>query len=207
MSIRIYTKTGDEGDTGLFGGRRVSKDDIRVEAYGAVDELNASIGAVRAHQSFENIADLDDVLDKVQHDLFAIGADLATPFDRSTTRASVAARVVRIDSSRTLRLEGCIDGFESELEPLRQFVLPGGHPVAALLHVSRTICRRAERRCVTLGNSADNVAPGLAAMEPEIQVNPEVIKYLNRLSDLLFVMARTANKRADLPDVKWRPEA
>ena len=200
MTLRIYTRTGDTGNTGLFGGKRVAKDDLRVEAYGAVDELNASLGVVLAFGSnakgFDAIA---TVLTRVQHDLFQLGADLATPFD-DLAGPGVKSRIKRVGPERVIYLEERIDLFESELEPLKQFVLPGGMAPAALLHVSRTICRRAERRCVTLANSASETS------DTADVINPEVIRYLNRLSDLLFVLARATNSRADVPDVKWNPE-
>lgn len=192
MASRIYTRTGDSGNTGLFGGERVAKDDLRVEAYGAVDELNASLGAARA-LGFD--PEIDTVLCHIQHDLFQVGADLATPEE---SKLDAGRRVVkRIDGTRAERLEASIDKFEAELSPLQQFVLPGGHPTAAALHISRTICRRAERRCVTLARRAE--ADGETA-------NPEIVRYLNRLSDLLFVLARAANRRNSVPDVNWNSE-
>ena len=183
MTLKIYTRTGDEGDTGLFGGGRVSKDDPRVEAYGEVDELNAAIGMAR---SVEMMPRVDEVLAPVQRDLFAIGALLATP-DHDKMREQLTK--ARIDDERIAELERAIDAGEAELEPLRAFILPGGTPKAAALHVARTVCRRAERRVITLQRTVP--LPQLA------------IIYLNRLSDLLFVLARVANKRAGAGEVTW----
>jgi cob(I)alamin adenosyltransferase len=191
MATRIYTRSGDAGDTGLFGGRRVAKSDLRVEAYGAVDELNASLGVART-----SITDLeiDALLRQIQNDLFHVGSDLATPLDGAETKGKITIK--RVSRSLAVSLETEIDRFEADLPALTQFVLPGGHPAAAALHFSRTVCRRAERRCVSLARSD----------EPTKQVNPEIIRYLNRLSDLLFVLARTANHRNGVPDVHWNPE-
>ena len=183
MTMKIYTRTGDEGDKGLFGGGRVTKDDPRVEAYGAVDELNAALGMAR---SVEMMPRVDEVLAPVQRDLFAIGALLATP-DHDKMREQLAK--ARIDDERIAELERAIDAGEAELEPLRAFILPGGTPKAAALHVARTVCRRAERRVITLQRTVP--LPQLA------------IIYLNRLSDLLFVLARVANKRAGAGEVTW----
>ena len=181
--MKIYTKTGDAGDTGLFGGGRVPKDDPRVEAYGDVDELNAVLGMARA---LERMPRIDEVLVPVQRDLFAIGALLATP-DRE--KMAQHLEKARIDDLRVVELEQAIDDAESELEPLRAFIVPGGTPKAAALHVARTVCRRAERRVVALQHSVE--LPGL------------VVVYLNRLSDLLFNLARLANKRAGAGEVTW----
>lgn len=181
--MKIYTRTGDEGDTGLFGGGRVGKDDPRVEAYGAVDELNAALGMAR---SVEMMPRVDEVLAPVQRDLFAIGALLATP-DHDKMREQLAK--ARIDDERIAELEHAIDAGEAELEPLKAFIMPGGTPKAAALHVARTVCRRAERRVITLQRTVP--LPQLA------------IIYLNRLSDLLFVLARVANRRAGAGEVTW----
>jgi cob(I)alamin adenosyltransferase len=181
--MRIYTKTGDKGDTGLFGGGRVPKDDPRVDAYGDVDELNAFLGTAR---SVESMPRIDEVLLPVQRDLFAIGALLATPdHDKMQQQLEKA----RIDDNRIAQLERAIDEGEAELEPLRSFILPGGTPKATALHVARTVCRRAERRVVHLAR--------------EHPLPPLVVIYLNRLSDLLFVLARVANKRAGAGEVTW----
>jgi len=181
--MRIYTRTGDDGDTGLFGGGRVTKDDPRVEAYGDVDELNASLGFARAVELMPRI---DDVLLPIQRDLFALGALLATP-DLERMHEQLAK--ARIDDERIAELEHAIDAGEAELEPLRSFILPGGTPKSAALHVARTVCRRAERRVVTLQRTV--------ALPATVGV------YLNRLSDLLFVLARVANRRAGAAEVTW----
>ena len=179
--MKIYTKTGDAGETGLVGGARVSKHDPRVDAYGEVDEVNACLGAALAVGVGDDIA---AVLATVQKDLFAVGARLADPSSRIAARVTKAA----VTAEQIELLEKTIDRLETELAPLRRFILPGGSPAGALLHLARTVCRRAERRVVALG--ADAVEPG-------------VIIYLNRLSDLLFVMARAVNHRAGIPETEW----
>jgi cob(I)alamin adenosyltransferase len=181
--MKIYTKTGDAGDTGLFGGGRVGKDHPRVEAYGDVDELNAMLGLVRA---LEPMPRIDEVIVPIQRDLFAIGALLATP-DREKMRASLEK--ARIDDGRIHELEVAIDHCESELEPLRSFIVPGGTAKAASLHVARTVCRRAERRVVSLARGEE--------------LPPIVVVFLNRVSDLLFMLARVANRRAGAGEVSW----
>jgi len=181
--VRIYTRTGDSGDTGLFGGGRVGKNHPRVEAYGDVDELNAAIGLAR---SIEPLPRIDEVLIPIQRDLFAIGALLATP-DRDKMRQHLEK--ARVDDDRIAQLEHAIDEGDRELEPLKSFIVPGGSPKAAALHVARTVCRRAERRVVALGESEE--IPGV------------VVMYLNRLSDLLFTLARVANRRAGTGEVTW----
>lgn len=181
--MKIYTKTGDAGDTGLFGGGRVGKDHPRVEAYGDVDELNAMLGLVRA---LEPMPRIDEVIVPIQRDLFAIGALLATP-DREKMRASLEK--ARIDDTRIRELEVAIDHCEGELDPLRSFIVPGGTAKAASLHVARTVCRRAERRVVSL-----------ARVE---ELPPIVVVFLNRVSDLLFMLARVANRRAGAGEVSW----
>jgi cob(I)alamin adenosyltransferase len=181
--MKIYTKTGDAGSTGLFGGGRVQKDDVRVEAYGDVDELNAVLGMAR---SVEMMPRIDEVLLLVQRDLFAIGALLATP-DREKMAQHLDK--ARIDEGRIAELERSIDDAESELEPLRAFILPGGTPKAAALHVARTVCRRAERHVVRL--------------QHDVELPPLAVIYLNRLSDLLFTLARLANRRAGAGEVTW----
>ena len=183
MTFKIYTRTGDQGGTALFGGGRVGKDHPRVEAYGDVDELNAALGLARA---IELMPRIDEVLAPVQQDLFAIGALLATP-DHERMREQLAK--ARIDAERIAELERAIDACEQELEPLRSFILPAGTPKAAALHVARTVCRRAERRVVALSQAVEL---------PEL-----VIVYLNRLSDLLFMLARVANRRAGAVEVTW----
>jgi cob(I)alamin adenosyltransferase len=183
MTLKIYTRTGDDGDTGLFGGGRVTKDHPRVEAYGDIDELNAAVGMARAIDVMPRI---DEVLAPLQRDLFAIGALLATP-DRAKMAEQLAK--ARIDDDRIAQLERAIDEGEAELEPLRAFILPGGTPKAGALHVARTVCRRAERRVI--------------ALMREDEVPQLVVIYLNRLSDLLFVLARVANARAGAGEVTW----
>ena len=179
--MKIYTKTGDRGQTGLFGGTRVSKASARVASYGDVDELNSLLGVIAAHESD---ATLRAQLARIQGELFTLGAELA-----STPEKSVGTAVELLDEADIERFEHEIDALERDLPPLKSFVLPGGHPQAARLHLARTTCRRAERGVVAL-----------AALEP---VRAEILRYLNRLSDLLFVMARYANFRAKVDDVPW----
>ncbi len=199
---KIYTKTGDDGTTGLVTGARVRKDDLRVECYGTVDETNAAVGlcviacdraasdSKPATPTATLAARIGEVLRAIQHDLFDLGADLATPITDKERQAPGA--MLRIIEAQTLRLERTIDEFNDALAPLTSFVLPGGTPLAANLHLARTISRRAERHAVAL-----------LAREPD-NVNPEAIKYLNRLSDLLFVLGRVANDNGAL-DVLWVP--
>jgi len=179
--VKIYTKTGDSGETSLFDNSRVSKADPRVDAYGEVDEVNACLGAALAAGVD---ADITAVLTAIQKDLFAVGARLADPSSRIADRVTKAA----VTTQQTEMLEGAIDRLESELPPLRRFILPGGSPAGSLLHLARTVCRRAERRVVGLGTDA---------------IEPGVVIYLNRLSDLLFVMARAVNHRAGVPEIEW----
>lgn len=179
--MKIYTRAGDLGETSLLGGTRVPKDHLRVVAYGDVDETNASLGAVRALAE----APLERLLLALQKDLFAIGAQLADPTHKVAARRAKAA----VTSAHVRRLEKAIDVREGGLPALRSFVLPGGTPTAALLHQARTVCRRAERSVVTLAREAD--------------VDPRIIVYLNRLSDLLFVLARSENHRAGLAEDRW----
>ncbi|MEQ1758446.1 MAG: cob(I)yrinic acid a,c-diamide adenosyltransferase [Vicinamibacterales bacterium] len=179
--MKIYTKTGDAGLTSLFDNTRVSKAHERVDAYGEVDELNACLGAVRSRLSD---ADLIADLTQIQQDLFALGSELADPSKRIAERVAKA----HIRPADAERLEGIIDRLEAELPPLRRFILPGGTPAGSLLHLARTVCRRAERRVVGLG---EGVVEGLLTV------------YLNRLSDLLFVMARAVNHRAGVPETEW----
>jgi cob(I)alamin adenosyltransferase len=180
--MKIYTKTGDAGETGLYGGARVSKTDARVEAYGTVDELNALLGLARAHA---NDVQVDRTLEDVQNALFDVGADLATPLD-----AKARKRITAVDADDVAWLEGQIDGYEEELAPLKAFILPGGNPTGAALHAARAVARRAERRVV--------------ALEAEHEVNEHARIYLNRLSDLLFVLARIVNMRAGVSESAWR---
>ena len=184
--MKIYTRTGDRGETGLFGGGRVPKDDGRVEAYGAVDELNSALGVAVAHLD-DRTAEWGERLRAIQSDLFTIGAILATP-----KKGKTPAKVPELDEGRVPAMESWIDALDAELAPLKVFILPGGSILAAHLHLARTVCRRAERRVVTLSTGAE--------------VPPAILVYLNRLSDLLFVLARAANARAQVADVEWRPE-
>lgn len=180
--MKLYTRRGDGGETDLFGGERVSKDALRVETYGEVDELNACIGGAAAESEQ---ADVGALLQRIQSTLFDIGSQLATP--DADHRAK--AKVPQVDDEDVAELEAGIDGFEAELEPLSSFVLPGGTRAAAAFHVARTVCRRAERRAVALH-----------AQEP---LDSAVLRYLNRLSDLLFALARLENARAGRADVTW----
>jgi cob(I)alamin adenosyltransferase len=184
--MKIYTRTGDEGETGLFGGRRVSKADLRVEAYGAVDELNAALGL-----SVEAIADkvIVEWLVRIQNDLFNLGASLATPGSEDGTARPV---VPPLPDQRVQQMEGWIDRATHETPELRNFILPGGTRGAASLHFARTVCRRAERAVVRLHNQE--------------ACHPVVVVYLNRLSDLLFALARLENRKNDVPDVLWQKE-
>jgi cob(I)alamin adenosyltransferase len=178
--VKLYTKTGDRGETALLGGVRVSKADPRVEAYGEVDELNAWLGVVRASGVD---ADVDGMLQHIQRDLFALGSRLADPSSRVGTRVAKAA----LGAGDIGRLEAWIDGLDESVPPLRRFSLAGGTTAAAALHLARAVARRAERRMVALGD----------------EVEPDLLVYINRLSDLLFVMARAVNHRAGAAEVEW----
>lgn len=178
--MKIYTKTGDTGETGLVGGARVRKHDARVAAYGEVDELNAALGVALASEP-----GLRKLLLEIQRDLFALGAQLADP---SATIGEKKAKAA-IGTEQVSRLEAAIDEREAQLPPLRAFILPGGSPLGAQLHLARAVCRRAERAITAL-----------AAAQP---VDPLLIVYVNRLSDLLFVLARRANQRAGVPEEQW----
>jgi cob(I)alamin adenosyltransferase len=180
MLGRIYTRTGDKGETGLVGGTRVPKDSLRVDAYGSVDELNSVLGIARA---FLNDRELDDLLAELQKDLFVVGADLASTSDHQQRN------VPRITVEKISTMETTIDKFETELSPLKAFILPGGGVVGSLLHNARTVARRAERRVVTLSKAE--------------AINEQMVPYMNRLSDLLFVMARVANRRENKGDIEW----
>jgi len=180
--VSIYTRGGDGGETGLFGGGRVQKDSARVDVYGAVDELNAVMGTARAAGL---PPELDALAGRLQNELFELGADLATPLS-STARTDL---VIRLPDTAPTALEREIDRFEVSLPPLTTFILPGGTPAAAALHVARTVCRRAERRAAPLARAGE--------------LSPVVIPYLNRLSDLLFVLARAANHRAGTAEATW----
>jgi cob(I)alamin adenosyltransferase len=180
---RIYTKTGDEGETGLFGGGRVPKDHARVMAYGEVDELNAAVGfaASLEPQTFDTA-----FIETIQRDLFTIGAELASP---DPDKVNKALGGPGIGEPQIGMLEHMIDGHEAKLPPLRNFILPGGTPKAAAFHLARTVCRRAERAVVSLARQQT--------------IRPAIVQYLNRLSDLLFVLARAVNAQAGRPDVAW----
>ena len=180
--MKIYTKRGDGGDTDLFGGPRVGKDDLRVEAYGGVDELNSVLGVAAAASEQEDVRGL---VAEIQGTLFDLGAYLASPdADRRAKSQIPEPRAEDVEA-----LETAIDAFETELEPLRRFILPGGTVAAAAFHLARTVCRRAERRCVSLHR--------------EQALDPLALRYVNRLSDLLFVLARLENRRAGEADVEW----
>jgi cob(I)alamin adenosyltransferase len=177
--MKIYTRSGDDGSTGLYGGGRVSKCDLRIETFGIVDELNAQLGVVRALHLPKGF---DEVLSTLQNQMFDLGAELATPDASSRGTAS-------LQDAQVARIEGWIDHYEAGLAPLREFILPGGSPVAASLHFARCICRRAERRMVALAQVAE--------------VRETALKYMNRVGDLLFVLARAANAEVGQADVPW----
>lgn len=181
--MKIYTRTGDEGETGLFGGGRVPKDHPRVSAYGDVDELNSAIGVARATEPIEFY---DELMQSIQRDLFSIGGHLATP---DPDRVQKALEKAELSASRVAEFETTIDLADEELPPLRAFVLPAGTPKAAAFHLARTVCRRAERSVVHLSH--------------DVPVPDEFVVYLNRLSDLLFALARLANHRQGAGDVVW----
>jgi cob(I)alamin adenosyltransferase len=181
--VKIYTRTGDTGETALFGGGRVPKDHPRVAAYGDVDELNSAIGLIRAT---EPAALFDPLLESIQRDLFSIGGHLATP---DPERVRKALEKATLSPERVSEFERAMDEADQELQPLKAFVLPAGTPKASALHLGRTVCRRAERSVVHLAR--DNDVPEL------------FVVYLNRLSDLLFTLARLANHRAGVSDVTW----
>ena len=185
--MKIYTRTGDTGKTSLFGGTRVSKGDARVDAYGEVDELNAWLGFAHASLSASSdsarFADIGEALIQIQRDLFALGARLADPAEKISARVTKAA----LHDADVERLEQLIDRLEADLPALAHFSLAGGSEAGASLHLARAVCRRAERRMVTLQPAVDLI----------------LIRYINRLSDLLFVMARTVNHRAGAPETKW----
>jgi cob(I)alamin adenosyltransferase len=183
---KIYTRTGDDGETGLFGGSRVRKDDLRIETIGTVDELNAVLSVARVELGRMDLlpTGIDDFVERAQHQLFNLGAELATPQPQP-------GGANQIQTADVAGLEAAIDRWETMLEPLREFTLPGGSAAAAQLHVARAVCRRAERLLVELSATAP--------------IRSELIHYLNRLSDALFVAARSANRSAGVGDVKWRP--
>lgn len=180
--MKIYTKTGDGGETALFGGGRVGKDDLRVDAYGEIDELNAVLGVARA----EGLGEFDGLVRAIQEQLFTLGSILATP-----AGAKAAKALPPLHPEWVPAMERSIDTLDEELPPLKSFILPGGTKTSAHLHLARTVCRRAERRVVPLVRGE--------------QVDPTILVYLNRLSDLLFTMARATNHRALVGDVPWTP--
>ena len=181
--MKIYTKTGDEGSTSLFGGRRVDKDDLRIKAYGTVDELNALLGSAVSEILDEAFKEL---LKNIQIDLFIIGSDLATPDD-----GKINFTVPKTEESLIRKLEEAIDLYSDKLPPLKNFILPGGSKGASLLHLARTVCRRAERSVVELSKNEN--------------IGQNILVYLNRLSDLLFVLARYENQLTSTPEVEWKP--
>ncbi len=184
--MKIYTRTGDTGFTALFGGDRVSKDHLRIEAYGTVDETNAVLGMARVHVTDTDQKNIEEILHRIQSELFVLGADLATPNNSK-------AQVPRIEPAHVEQLEANIDALEQDLPALKHFILPGGSAAASTIHLARTVCRRAERRTVAL-----------AQHEP---VNEQALVYLNRLSDLLFVMSRSLNQSAGIEEEAWRPQS
>jgi cob(I)alamin adenosyltransferase len=183
---RIYTRTGDDGTTGLVTGERRAKHDLRIETFGTVDEVNACIGAARVAAKSDEV--LDRMLGRIQNDLFDLGADLATP----EMNTAPAYEPLRISPAQVDRIEREIDQLNLEIAPLNSFVLPGGSEAAARLHIARTVCRRAERLAVALSEKTEE------------RISPTVVKYLNRLSDFLFVAARHANDKG-VRDVLWIP--
>jgi cob(I)alamin adenosyltransferase len=180
--MNIYTKTGDDGTTGLFGGRRVGKDEIRLHAYGTIDELNSSLGAALCEAGDERTK---EIVISLQHLLFTTGADLATPLEA----VSAGKTIARIASSDVTGVEALIDEISAAVPPLKNFILPGGTKCASQLHVARTVCRRAERY--------------IAALMKQEQVKDELLIFVNRISDLLFVLARYENFKSGIPDTTW----
>ena len=190
--MNIYTKTGDKGETGLIGGKRISKGDPRIVAYGSVDELNSNIGIAISSLAAKNrdlFLDLINIMTRIQSELFIVGSDLADP--RHPAGNQNHYKTPRTEENMASDLEDAIDKFETELEPITFFILPGGSIEASLLHITRTIARRAEIAVTLL--SKDQI------------INPIVLVYLNRLSDFLFVAARLINKRLGIKDIAWRP--
>jgi cob(I)alamin adenosyltransferase len=182
--LKIYTKTGDKGDTGLIDGSRALKSDLRIIAYGEVDEANSHIGLVISNiKGNSNFADIEKILLHIQSDMFVLGAELANPKDVKDGKMLVKLEMVT-------SIEMYIDKFESELEPITYFILPGGSMESSLLHICRTVVRRAERSAVALSKKQ--------------KINPDILMYLNRLSDLLFVLSRVINKRQNCSDVPWK---
>ena len=188
MTFKIYTKTGDKGETSLYGGTRVSKAAARVESYGTLDELNAFIGLAKAEISDEKVL---NQLQKIQFDLFTVGSEAATPTDKMLLANGKNRLDLMISEKEITELELWMDDFDAELEPLRFFILPSGGKAAATVHVCRTVCRRAERAMVFLNETEE--------------VRPELIKYLNRLSDYLFILARYISKISGEKEEYWNP--
>lgn len=178
--MKIYTKTGDDGTTGLFGGKRVSKDDLRIEAYGTVDELNSFIGHLLDHDHTNLL------LQTIQHRLFTIGSSLAADPEKQLITPDITTEDIEA-------LEHAMDHMQEKLPDLKHFILPGGHPSVSAAHVCRTVCRRAERRCISLSR--------------ESPLDPLIIRYLNRLSDYFFVLGRMLSHHHDVPEVKWEPRS
>jgi cob(I)alamin adenosyltransferase len=187
--MKIYTKTGDEGTTALFGGTRVKKYNLRIDSYGTVDELNAYIGLIKD----QNIKDATkDSLLKIQNELFTLGAMLATPPEKETLKSGKERlNIPKVNSNSIQFLENEIDTMDSELPQMTHFILPGGHQAVSFCHVARCVCRRAERLCVELND--------------EEAINSDILKYLNRLSDYLFVLARMLSKQLEVDEIKWIP--
>ena len=188
MTFKIYTKTGDKGETSLYGGTRVSKAAARVESYGTLDELNAFIGLAKAEISDEKVS---SQLQKIQFDLFTVGSEAATPTDKMFLANGKSRLDLLISEEEIMELERWMDNFDAELEPLQFFILPSGGKAAASVHVCRTVCRRAERAMVYLNETEE--------------VRPELIKYLNRLSDYLFILARYISKISGEKEDYWNP--
>lgn len=188
MTFKVYTKTGDKGETGLYGGTRISKASARVDSYGNIDELNAFIGVAK---SYVNDPEVLEQLKKIQFDLFTVGSEAATPVDKLFLANGKARLPLVISEAEIEAMEYWIDAFEEKLEPLQFFILPGGGKAATHFHVARTVCRRAERSLVFLNETEE--------------VRPELIKYLNRLSDYLFVLSRYVSKLDNEPEEYWNP--
>tara|TARA_R110000787_G_scaffold234375_3_gene341251 strand:+ start:7145 stop:7717 length:573 start_codon:yes stop_codon:yes gene_type:complete len=188
--MKIYTKTGDKGTTALFGGTRVPKHHLRIESYGTIDELNSYIGLVKDQAINE---ETKNVLIKIQHDLFTLGSMLATPVDKKTLKSGKERlNIPKIDTESILYLEDQIDEMNTKLPQMTHFILPGGHTTVSFCHIARCVCRRAERLSVSLSE--------------EEEINPDVLRYLNRLSDYLFVLARKLSQDLSAQEVKWIPE-
>ena len=190
MSFKIYTKTGDKGTTALFGGTRVQKNNLRIESYGTVDELNSYIGLIKDQEISQEIK---QSLLKIQHDLFTLGAMLATPPEKETlVNGNERLNIPKVDEKSILYLENEIDKMDAELPQMTHFILPGGHVAVSFCHVARCVCRRAERLSVALNEYE--------------HLNSTILKYLNRLSDYLFVLARKLSKELSVKEIKWIPE-